>query len=123
MNLVESYLNNNCQLCVKMGDCTSECLGIVYGVPQGSVLGPPPFILDINVCEVSSSLKLYLISNDIMIVTSGESLQQLLDLIPSGFSQIENSFRKKITINLNKTQILIFGHALCVYTVQLKESL
>ncbi len=41
---VQSYLRNRKQF-VKMGDCQSECLNIVCGVPQGSVLGPKFFIL------------------------------------------------------------------------------
>ena len=72
LNWVKSYLGNRQQ---KMGDCLSECLDIVCGVPQGSVLRPKLFILYINyICQVSGLVKCILFADDTNIFCSGESL-------------------------------------------------
>ncbi len=95
-----------------MGDCSSECLGIVCGVPQGSVLGPKLFVLYINdICNVSSLVKCILFADDTNIFCSGENLQQLLDVITSELSKIKIWFDKnKLSLNLNKTKIMLFGN-------------
>ena len=111
LNWVGSYLRNRQQY-VKMGDCSSECLDIACGVPQGSVLGPKLFVLYINdICNVSSLVKCILFADDTNIFCSGENLQQLLDVISSELSKIKKWLDKnKLSLNLNKTKIMLFGN-------------
>ena len=47
LHWVRSYLSNR-KLFVKLGEHSSSCLDIAFGVPQGSVLGPKRFILYMN---------------------------------------------------------------------------
>lgn len=110
LNWIRSYLKNRQQF-VKMGEHKSECLDIVCGVPQGSVLGPKLFIMYINdICKVSEILKFVLFADDTNIFGSGENLQQLLDLITSEFIKIKKWFDKnKLSLNLSKTKIMLFG--------------
>ena len=69
----------------------SECLDIVCGVPQGSVLGPMLFNMYINdICNVSKSLKFILFADDTNILVSGENLQQLLSTLTAEISRLKN---------------------------------
>jgi len=43
----ESYLTDRHQL-VKLIECTSDSLEVLYSVPQGTVLGPLSFLLYVN---------------------------------------------------------------------------
>ena len=44
LSWVQSYLSNRTQ-CVRISDCNSDPANVVYGVPQGSVLGPVLFVM------------------------------------------------------------------------------
>lgn len=89
---VKSYLK---QQFVKIEQFQSECLNIVCGVPQGSVLGPKLLILYINgTCKVSSMLsilRLILFADDTNVLDSGENLH-LLHSITSEFIKIKSWF-------------------------------
>ena len=89
----------------------SSCSTIACGVPQGSVLGPLFFILYVNdIQHVIKNSKVQLYADDTVIHTSGvtakaaaESLQSDLD----SFSRWCNS--NKLSLNVSKTKLMIFG--------------
>ena len=90
MNWVRSYLERRQQFVI-MDGFKSECLDIVWGVPQGSVLGPMLFNMYINdICNVSKSLKFILFADDTNILVSGENLQQLLSTLTVEISRLKN---------------------------------
>ena len=58
---IKSYLCERKQY-VSVNSCNSEAMNVVYGVPQGSVLGPKLFIMYVNyICNVSSLLRFFVI--------------------------------------------------------------
>ena len=83
----------------------SECEGVTYGVPQGSILGPLFFILYVN--DVISIFKendprIMLYADDTVIYFSHSSVQELQ-------YQLERGMNKLFTwCNINKRYCYIF---------------
>ncbi len=118
---MRSYLDNRKQF-VKLGDYCSACLDITCGIPQGSVLGPKLFILYINdLCKVSKLLKLVLFDDDTNIFGSGSDLQLLMQEINTELIKFKLWFdRNKLSLNLNKTRIMLFGNCRSNTQIQIR---
>ena len=72
-NLIKSYLSNRTQFTEIHGE-KSDPLTIIYGVPQGSVLGPLLFLLYINDISNCSDLGLFILfADDTNIFVEGDS--------------------------------------------------
>ena len=70
--LIESYLNTRQQF-VSINNCNSSCKPIQIGVPQGSILGPLPFLVYINDLPNATSIKPRLFADDTCLVLSHSS--------------------------------------------------
>ena len=88
LHLIESWPCNRYQ-CVRVGS-RSSLLGVISGVPQGSVLGPALFILFVNdsVCCMVENVSVKLFADDVKIYTvidnanfNASQLQHSLDLV------------------------------------------
>ena len=117
---LKSYISNRQQF-VQLGNHKSSFLEIKCGVPQGSVIGPKLFILYINdIYKVSKKIKIVTFADDTNILCSGDNLQQLLDMVKMEINKLKIWFDvNKLSLNLNKTKLMIFGNRKIDARVQL----
>ena len=84
----------------------------VYGVLQGSILGPLLFLLYID--GLKSVIKLgyhHLYADDTIIIISHENLDTLTSQVETELSHIDLWLKNnKMTINTDKTETIIFGN-------------
>ncbi len=105
-----SYLTGRHQL-TRVNGCDSSMREITCGVPQGSILGPLIFILYVN--QLPSAVKngqCFLYADDTAIVCSRDNIT---DTISDLVNDLESSMRwlkdHKLTLNLQKTKVMLFG--------------
>ena len=74
--LIKSYLSGRQQY-TKIGDCLSTLAHILFGVPQGSVLGPLLFLIYINDLPNSSAFLAWLFADDTALALSSKNFREL----------------------------------------------
>ena len=106
---LSSYLENRLQY-VSFGDTDSTLRNVIFGVPQGSILGPKLFILYINdICNVSPVLKFILFADDTNIFCSGSDIVQLSIIVSNELDKLSEWFAvNKLSLNLSKTNFMLF---------------
>ena len=109
LKLLKSYLTNRRQYVSTLGEISDQ-LKILYGVPQGSCLGPLLFLIYINdMSNVSATAELVLFADDTNIFVKGRSKQETYDEANRILKDISNYMLvNKLHINLDKSCFMYF---------------
>ena len=86
----QSYLHNR-QQCVKINQSTSDSKTITCGVPQGSILKPLLFLININdIFLAAPKVSFHLFADDTCIFHSNKNYKKLEDEINTSLDNITN---------------------------------
>jgi hypothetical protein len=110
LDLLTNYLTNRSQF--TSGYALSSAYNkVIYGVPQGSILGPLLFILYINdIVNCSEVLQLYLFADDTTVFHSDSDFQKLITVLNFELNKLNMWFKaNKLSVNVQKTKYILFG--------------
>ena len=91
--------------------CTSDWIQLYQGVPQGTVLGPLLFNIDVNSMEksVSNNCQLVQYADDTMIYSAHQDENQAIQNLEENVKDLVHFFEcHRLTINADKTEFIIF---------------
>ena len=103
---------SNRKQCVRINDTVSETTDVLYGVPQGSILGPLLYIIYVNDVFMQfneNDAKILLHADDTVLYSAHPQLKQLECIMMTGLSKLYDWCNlNKLTINITKTKYEIF---------------
>ena len=109
-----SYLNNRKQA-VSIGSSLSSFQSINIGVPQGSILGPLLCLIYVNSLPSSVNCKTVMYADDTTLLFRSSDPQNLQSHLKNNFKNIGKWFLdNKLTLNINKTKLMLFGTNKCL---------
>ena len=109
-NWFKSYLENRQQF-VTVNGTDSDYSSLLYGVPQGSILGPLLFIIYINdLPGINDLAKFILYADDANIIITGSSYDEVYAKVTDLSTHLKNWVNSNgLSLNLKKTTYMIFG--------------
>ena len=106
----KSYLSCRSQF-VQYNGYSSSSKYIKCGVPQGSILGPLLFLLNIinDLCDVSKALDFILFADDTNIFYSHKDQNYLMEIVNTELKKLSSWFQaNKPSINIKKSNFILF---------------
>ena len=106
-----SYLSNRKQY-VSINGHESSLASVLYGVPQGSVLGPLLFLIYINdLNQAIKFCKVHHFADDTNLLHFNKSVAKLNKLVNLDMKNLTVWLNaNKISLNVDKTELVIFKH-------------
>ena len=89
VNWFHSYLTNR-TFCVVVGQAMSEHARLNCGVPQGSILGPLPFLIYVNDMEQAVTCELLLYADDSCLLFQHKEVNEIERVLTENFSRLCN---------------------------------
>ena len=102
-----SYLSNRKQF-IQAGDIKTSYEDIIYGVPQGSILGPLLFIIYVNdLSDVSKILEPIMFADDTNLFFTHKNIKELFQTVNSELDKAFQWFNaNKLSLNKDKLNTL-----------------
>ena len=96
---------------VKFNNALSDTKPVVTGMGQGTILGPPLFILYINdLLSVLHDLKVNTYADDCILYCSGNDWNRMISKIQPKFDKVQEWFAtNRLKLNVKKSNSLIIG--------------
>ena len=106
----ESYLKDRAQY-VAINGAKSSAKNILYGIPQGSILGPLLFVIYINdLPGISNLAKFILYADDANIIITGSTIQEVIEIVEQLTKKLVSwVYSNGLALNLKKTCYMIFS--------------
>ena len=105
----KSYLSNRKQY-ISSQNVSENCLDIICGVPQGSILGPLLFLIYVNdLFKASNPLMELMFADDTNLFMSHKNTDILFDSMNVELANVSTWFKSnKLSLNVDKTKWLLF---------------
>ena len=109
LTYLESYLSDRKQYTVING-VKSDCAAVEYGVPQGSLIGPPSFSINVNDMNESVDCDLDQFADDSTAYVTNSNTDIVIEKLQQSATQLEHfSEKNSLTIHPEKCKVLIMS--------------
>ena len=120
LELFRSYLSSRSQY-IKLNGCKSSLMGIEFGVPQGSILGPLLFLIFINDLPNASKFYIKLFADDTFLCAQNKDFSKLENEVNVELDKVFVWLASnKLTLNTEKSKYMIVTKKLDVPEMSIK---